>query len=830
MSLFSLIRRHITPLLVFCCFACFGGKQAQAQSTTIINLPVENCAQPLSQLCSPPYSTAVNVAQTGPITVDFAASSGHCSNIQVSVFLDGVLVTTSAFLGPGQSTGPITMLAVSAGSHTIALQANGEIGGCNTGTLAAWTGTLAITVGPQPTFQTGDVFIGIASGSTVANSPNGQILWYRRDGTPVGTLDTGQLFTEVAGMAFDAAGDLFATVFSAANVVKFDHNGNLLGTFGSGYGTPYATDGTANHPESIVFDSSGDAYVGQADGTRQVRKFDSAGNFLAAFSPVTQFRGTDWIELAGDEKTLYYTSEGTEVKRFDVSTNTQLSDFATGFPDVNAAYALRILSNGGVLVADTDRVLRLDSSGNVVQTYLATSLEPGFTCVTTPTPTPCPVIFALSLDPDGKSFWTADLLAGTVWKVDIATGAIDLTINTGSSLVGGVLIFGEPTQTKQSVSLHLSPGTASSATAPFLTNGDPTNAASHAMKLTTNVQNPNGIDVLLTANYEPTELTADPTNAVGLADGICEVSQLGGILANVDETKDFDCRLAKGGFVYQTLGNGDVVVPHCAPYHNNMCVWYRATTTATAQDQVPPGSPICSSTQGPPCYDYIGPVLEEMGWNTNVTLAPSSTEWTAGWDKTNERLYDRHGDDPDIAFKFDITDYFNVNCTIFCVIPNDQSGGGHTKHTNDWVWADIPNPPAGTPADTVERFVPVPGVSPFPYLKGFPMLVTFELENESAETSDGTALTFPHTVNVGTLDPNGIPIPVQFPKGASTTFTYNKKLKLYSIFLSSAPYTLLSDGTSNTVYTLQIGSDLFPPISVPFKMCTLLQVLTGKCP
>jgi hypothetical protein len=110
------------------------------------------------------------------------------------------------------------------------------------------------------------------------------------------------------------------------------------------------------------------------------------------------------------------------------------------------------------------------------------------------------------------------------------------------------------------------------------------------------------------------------------------------------------------------------------------------------------------------------------------------------------------------------------------------------------------------------------------------MLVTFELENESAETSDGTALTFPHMVNVGTLDPKGLPIPVQFPKGASTTFTYNKKLKLYSIFLSSAPYTLLSDGTSNTVYTLQIGSDLFPPISVPFKMCTLLQVLTRTCP
>jgi len=688
-------------------------------------------------------------------------------------------------------------------------------------------------VAQAQTFQTGDVFVAVSHLDPVLGSTgNGKVQWYRPNGTStptlIATLDTGQTNTAAAGMAFDAVGSLYVTVFEAANVIKFDHNGNHPVPFGSGYGAPQA----GNDPESILFDSAGNAYVGQADGTRQVLKFNSAGAPLTAFSPTTQFRGTDWIELAGDQRTLFYTSEGTLVKRFDLSTSTQLADFnSTPLPAASTAYALRLLPNGQVLVADSDRVVLLNTDGSVAQTYCAAQVTD--VCSSTFSLEPdnaLPVIFALTLDPDGKSFWTADLLAGTVWKVDIATGAIDLTINTGSNEVGGVLVFGEPTQTKQSISLHLNPGATSTQTASFLTNGNPNDPASHAMKLTTNVQNPNGIDVLLTANYEPTELTADPTNGVGLADGICEVSQLGGILANVDETKDFDCRLAKGGFVYQTLGTGDVVVPHCAPYHNNMCVWYRATTTATAQDQVPPGSPICSSTQGPPCYDYIGPVLEEMGWNKNVTLAPSSTEWTAGWDNTNERLYDRHGDDPDIAFKFDITDYFNVNCTIFCVIPNDQSGGGHTKHTNDWVWADIPNPPAGTPADTVERFVPVPSVSPFPYLKGFPMLVSFELENESAETSDGTALTFPHTVNVGTLDPNGIPIPVQFPKGAPTTFTYNKRFKLYSIFLSSAPYTLLSDGTSNTVYTLQIGSDLFPPISVPFKMCTLLQVLTGTCP
>jgi hypothetical protein len=203
-------------------------------------------------------------------------------------------------------------------------------------------------------------------------------------------------------MAFDASGNLYVTVFQAANVIKFDRTGNLRGTFGSGY----FSGEISNDPESIVFDSGGNAYVGQADGTTQVRKFDSSGNFLAAFSPATEERGTDWIDLAADQKTLYYTSEGTHVKRFDLSTNQQLLDLnSVPLPGLNA-YALRILNDGGVLVADTDRVVRLDNSGNIAKTYLASSIEPS---------NEGPVLFGMSLDPDGTSFWTGDLFAGTVW-------------------------------------------------------------------------------------------------------------------------------------------------------------------------------------------------------------------------------------------------------------------------------------------------------------------------------------------------------------------------------------------------------------------------------
>jgi hypothetical protein len=676
---------------------------------------------------------------------------------------------------------------------------------CLTATMLVLAGVSAgqSEVGPPLIVQTGDVFVGVGGFSS-----EGQVLWYR-NGTLLATLDTGQANTETTGMAFDSSGNLYATVFEANNIVKFNSSGKLLGTFGSGYNL---------HPESIVFDSGGNAYVGQADGSQQVLKFDSSGNFLAASSPMRENRGTDWIDLAADQKTLYYASEGTHVKRFDLSANMQLSDLNSeplpAANEIDVAYALRILNDGGVLVADTDRVVRLDSSGNIVQTYLASCIEPS---------NPNPSLFALTLAPDGMSFWTADYFAGTVVNVSIATldiatpcvvkSTIQVPLQEGQT-VGGVLVFGEPTQTKQTVSVHLPPGATSSATAPFLTNNDPANPASHAMSVTTNVTNPNGIDVLITANYVPTKFSAGKTGP-NINDGVCEGGQ-----SPVNDA-DLDCRLAAGGFVYQTLPNGDQVVPHCSPYHNNMCVWYRVTTTALAADQ--------GGT------DYIGPVYEKMGWNTNLPLANPSPnpEYAPGWNNQNARLYDRHGDDLQNFFKFDVTDYYSVTCELTCafpeLLPGDQSGGGHTTRFNDFVWADAPNPPTGK-ADEVETVVPLPGISPFPYVSTAPMLVAFELERVGTEITDPTALTKPHSVNVATLDANGVPIPVQFPLHFPQTFTFNPFLRVYYIFLSPAPYKL-SDGTPNTVYTLQIGSDLFAqPVTKKFKLCTVSQILNRQCP
>jgi len=243
-------------------------------------------------------------------------------------------------------------------------------------------------------FATGDVFVSVGNGRVQERQPNG---------TLVRTLDTG-LGSFTTGLAING-GNLYVTDFNANDVSKFGSDGTLIGSFGSGYNSD---------PESIVFDSSGNAYVGQADGSKSVLMFSSSGAPLASFSPATEDRGTDWIDLAPDGCTLYYTSEGTSVKRFNVCTNVQLADFNATALAPNA-FAVKLLPGGGALVADTSSIVRLDASGAIIQQYGTGGS--GW--------------FSLALDPDGTSFWAGDGVSGDVKRFDLAFGNVLASFNTG---------------------------------------------------------------------------------------------------------------------------------------------------------------------------------------------------------------------------------------------------------------------------------------------------------------------------------------------------------------------------------------------------------------
>ena len=233
----------------------------------------------------------------------------------------------------------------------------------------------------------------IAIGTVMVSTGSGKVTEFTQTGTMIKQLDTTTGSTFMTGSMFDSAGNFYVTDFSTLAVTKFDPSGILIGPFGSGY----------TRPESIIHDSAGIVYVGNV--SNPILKFSSTGTLLKSF--VTATGRSDWIELAKDQCTLYFTGEGLNVGSLNVCTNTAGPNFnKVSLP--SSAFALRLLLAGGMLVADSTAVIRLDAAGNQIKTYTL----PG-----------AGVLFSLNLDPDGTSFWTADI-GGKLFKVNIASGTV----------------------------------------------------------------------------------------------------------------------------------------------------------------------------------------------------------------------------------------------------------------------------------------------------------------------------------------------------------------------------------------------------------------------
>jgi cysteine-rich repeat protein len=265
-------------------------------------------------------------------------------------------------------------------------------------------------------------------GDVFAGAGNGKYNVFSNTGVFKETIDTGFGGSETTGCAFNKdRSKLYTTVFGAAKVVVFDttHPHTILQTIDTSPGS-----GT----ESIVFDAAGNFYVGHANGDLKIRKYNASGTFLESYSAAIDDRGTDWIDLATDQCTLFYTSEGRLVKRFDVCTNTQLTDFAT-LPDDGYAYALRLLppgdGTGGLLVADDNNIKRLNGTGGVVQTYDSPGEDDWF---------------SLNLDPDGTSFWSGDFTTRSFYRFEIASGNTSAgPLPSLGTYLSGLCVLGEVT-------------------------------------------------------------------------------------------------------------------------------------------------------------------------------------------------------------------------------------------------------------------------------------------------------------------------------------------------------------------------------------------------
>ena len=289
------------------------------------------------------------------------------------------------------------------------------------GTMLAFVVLLFRTGAPASaatTWNTGDVFVAVGNGSY--NVYNNAGVFKQTITSPLGATTT--------GCSFNLAGDkLYTTNWSNNRVLVYDNADPhpILQTITTSSG----------RNESVVFAADTTFYVSHSLGG-SIDHYDAAGNLIANLDPGVR---TDWIDLAKDQKTMFYSDEVSHaVHRFDVSARSALPDFATGLPGPNT-FALRLLppgdGTGGLVVATSNAgIQRLDGSGHIVQTYNA----PGET-----------KWFAVNLDPNGTSFWSGSATTDNFYRFNIATGAKELgPINIGSTAqdrLTGICVKGELT-------------------------------------------------------------------------------------------------------------------------------------------------------------------------------------------------------------------------------------------------------------------------------------------------------------------------------------------------------------------------------------------------
>ncbi len=113
----------------------------------------------------------------------------------------------------------------------------------------------------------------------------------------------------------------------------------------------------------------------------------------------------DFFDIAADQDTILFGQEGDSVLTASISTGLQGPDFTTG--TATQAFAMRILPDGGLLLADRNNIKRYNSAGVVIGGYNVTGES---------------FWFSLNLDPDGTSFWSGNPATANYYKFDMDTG------------------------------------------------------------------------------------------------------------------------------------------------------------------------------------------------------------------------------------------------------------------------------------------------------------------------------------------------------------------------------------------------------------------------
>lgn len=257
------------------------------------------------------------------------------------------------------------------------------------------------------TFAPGDVFVSLEPGP---------VQWHLPDGT------LRQILVPTVpglgeGMAFDASGNLHVARWcvdgpcehTGNTIEKFNVLGQSMGEVGSHFNC---------NPHTIDFDAAGSAYVGQAGCRRTILRFVQSEIDPTEHTVAVENMGVFWMDLADDNCTMFYTSVGPNVKRYDMCTDTQLPDFNAAPLPGPFTHDLRVLPDGGVLVSNADVIARLDQFGVVTRTYTV----PGEGALWA----------GLDLADGNTTFWVANYFSSNIHKFNLDDGTHLASFNTGT--------------------------------------------------------------------------------------------------------------------------------------------------------------------------------------------------------------------------------------------------------------------------------------------------------------------------------------------------------------------------------------------------------------
>ncbi len=180
------------------------------------------------------------------------------------------------------------------------------------------------TIPPAPSprpqavdWEPGDVVVGVNHSQYKVYSKAGVYKETLNDG-----LDDGTDPSYTTGMAFDRDFDLWTTNFSKSivNRLSREHPHQVLQRID-------IADPGGGNCESVTFAENGDLFVASpfpAKTTGRLLRFTPGGLLLRSYEPDVEvtpgprYTQVDWIDLSRDQKTLFYTSEGKRVLRYDV--------------------------------------------------------------------------------------------------------------------------------------------------------------------------------------------------------------------------------------------------------------------------------------------------------------------------------------------------------------------------------------------------------------------------------------------------------------------------------------------------------------------------------